>query len=496
MISWIFDQILPLSVLLGLLLVTHKVLLNWLGGRGVYLLWAVVPVLLLMSFLPESSSVVIISVQPAETYALLSQRVSEYSISNEVNWLLWSWGLIAVGMVTYLLYSHLRYLNWLQIQPAQEMKSNHIDWPQRIPVKLSYSKRIQSPLITGLISHRLVLPSNFSQKYSDEQRRLIVKHELCHLKRGDLYWNLLAIVVLTVFWFHPLCWLAYVRFRQDQELACDEQVLMNGNKFEKRAYAEALLMSVTDQQWTGITQLHYGNRRSMMERMTQVGKSSNKSVWYSVVLIAVTLMVGWSVGYTMPQSADESYIPTNKVVPKYPAKALRQGVEGYVIVEFTINEAGETENHKVLKSKDIDGNSINVFNDAALEAAKKLTYKPKILNGQAVKAEAVLHKFTFELQEGGQGSLPIVKIAPQYPGEALKRKVQGYVVVEFTVDEKGQTLNHHVVEGKDVNGVDTDVFNEAAIRAAQKLKFKPRIVDGKPVEVRGVSHKFTFELDK
>ncbi|WIO74455.1 TonB family protein [Porticoccaceae bacterium LTM1] len=104
------------------------------------------------------------------------------------------------------------------------------------------------------------------------------------------------------------------------------------------------------------------------------------------------------------------------------------------------------------------------------------------------------------IQVGGMGGdgeyIPIVKIAPQYPQNALQRGVEGYVVVEFTITTSGSVVDPVVVEAKDSKGRDTSIFNRSALRAATKLKYKPRVVDGDPVEVAGVLHKFTFELEK
>jgi len=86
--------------------------------------------------------------------------------------------------------------------------------------------------------------------------------------------------------------------------------------------------------------------------------------------------------------------------------------------------------------------------------------------------------------------LPIVKVAPVYPRRALERGLEGYVVVEFTVTKNGTVTDIVVVE------TTNSVFNRAAIKAAGKFKYKPKVVDGEPVDVSGVPHKITFELEK
>ena len=90
--------------------------------------------------------------------------------------------------------------------------------------------------------------------------------------------------------------------------------------------------------------------------------------------------------------------------------------------------------------------------------------------------------------------LPIVKVAPIYPSRALSRGIEGYVIVEFTVTKAGTVTDPFVVEAFTDSGSPTTIFNNAAIKAALKFKYKPKIVDGEPVDVAGVQNKITFKI--
>lgn len=93
--------------------------------------------------------------------------------------------------------------------------------------------------------------------------------------------------------------------------------------------------------------------------------------------------------------------------------------------------------------------------------------------------------------EAGDGDyLPIVKVAPVYPRRAQARGIQGYVIVEFMVTKNGSVSNVEVVEAEPEG-----IFDQAAINAALKFKYKPRVVDGEPMEVSGVQNKISFEID-
>jgi len=86
--------------------------------------------------------------------------------------------------------------------------------------------------------------------------------------------------------------------------------------------------------------------------------------------------------------------------------------------------------------------------------------------------------------------LPIVKVAPVYPQRAIERGIEGYVIVEFTVTKTGAVRDPRVVEYDP-----STIFNKAALAAALKFKYKPRIVNGEPIEVHGVLNKITFLLE-
>ena len=108
---------------------------------------------------------------------------------------------------------------------------------------------------------------------------------------------------------------------------------------------------------------------------------------------------------------------------------------------------------------------------------------------------SVKPSFTIEPGSGfgsGDGDfLPMVKVPPQYPRKALRSGVEGYVVVSFTVTTDGTVRSPKVVDAKPQG-----VFEQSAINAVLKFKYKPRVIAGQAVEVHGVQNKFTFKLKR
>ncbi|MCY3819863.1 MAG: energy transducer TonB [Gammaproteobacteria bacterium] len=86
--------------------------------------------------------------------------------------------------------------------------------------------------------------------------------------------------------------------------------------------------------------------------------------------------------------------------------------------------------------------------------------------------------------------LPIVKVAPIYPRRAQTRGIEGYVLLEFIVTTTGAVREPVVIDAKPPG-----IFDRAAIQAALKFKYKPKVVNGEPVEVAGVRNLIKFELE-
>lgn len=84
--------------------------------------------------------------------------------------------------------------------------------------------------------------------------------------------------------------------------------------------------------------------------------------------------------------------------------------------------------------------------------------------------------------------LPIVRVNPQYPARAAENGIEGNVLVEFTVTAEGTTADVVVRESTH------KMFERAAVKAAQKYKYKPRVVDGEPIPVTGVLVRIEFQL--
>jgi protein TonB len=111
----------------------------------------------------------------------------------------------------------------------------------------------------------------------------------------------------------------------------------------------------------------------------------------AVSMTAPSLDAGISIGGIGFGVSDGEYLPIVKVAPVYPSRALSRGLEGYVIVEFTVTRTGTTRDVVVVES------TSTLFERAASAAALKFKYKPRVIDGEAVEVPGVRNKISFEI---------------------------------------------------------------------------------------------------
>lgn len=136
----------------------------------------------------------------------------------------WTW---FVGVVLLLGYAAIRYLRFRK----------NVQASIRIRDGIYVCDNIRTPFILGVIRPGIYLPSDMDEVQTDN----VIAHERAHLSRLDQVWKPLGYCLLAVYWFNPLCWLAYVLFCRDMELACDEKVIRDMDTEDKKVYSRVLL---------------------------------------------------------------------------------------------------------------------------------------------------------------------------------------------------------------------------------------------------------------
>ena len=129
-----------------------------------------------------------------------------------------------------------------------------IDTAVRYKDNIFQSENVSSPFVLGLIKPRIYLPF----KLDGQDMEHVVAHEQAHIRRKDHWWKPLGFLLLTIHWFNPLMWLAYVLLCRDIELACDEKVIKGLSNEQRADYTQALVACSVNHRMIAACPLTFG----------------------------------------------------------------------------------------------------------------------------------------------------------------------------------------------------------------------------------------------
>lgn len=166
---------------------------------------------------------------------------------------------------------------------------------RRMPEVL-VSAAVPGPAMGGVFRPILLLPSSFAATFDRDERRLILLHEMTHVKRGDLIVNAIVFLLQAVHWCNPLVWFAFARLRADRELACDSVVLSTVDEDRRTVYGHALLKVETATShpsrhlgFVGLVGL-FGRGRILRSRLSAI--STHRSSHPVSTLAGLVLLLG------------------------------------------------------------------------------------------------------------------------------------------------------------------------------------------------------------
>jgi bla regulator protein BlaR1 len=293
MIGWLIETLVAVTLLMVMVLLLRGPVARSFGAGWAYALWAVPALRLVLPPLPQLAPdvylppVVLFIPTAAEMAAPLP---AEAGPGQWVPFMLAMW---AGGAVIFLVLQWLGYRAFL----GRIRDSSRPARPPRFGgIRTWISEAVDGPLALGVIERRIVLPGDFSRRYNPVERRLALEHELVHHKRGDIWWNLVATLVLALFWFNPVAWLAFRAFRSDQELACDAAVARTASLDERCDYARALVKSASRPGLIAACALNPAGELKRRLRMMRNHRASRLRSAGGLVALAAFATAGFAVG--------------------------------------------------------------------------------------------------------------------------------------------------------------------------------------------------------
>lgn len=237
----------------------------------------------------------------------------------------------AIGMSGFLLYATISSLRLRRkIQESIPLRDN-----------IRLCDRISTPFLFGILRPRIYLPSSLPV----EDAKYAIAHEHAHVKRHDHWWKPLGFLLLSVYWFHPLLWVAYTLFCRDIELACDEKVIRQLGAKCKKPYSIALINCSAPRRMTAFYPLAFGEI-AVKERVKTVLHYQKPTFVLSSVAV-LTCIAAALCFLTNPVSAAEVLSPEPPVrqhgtveQPPVPAPATKPE-QTSAEVEYTAEKRAE-----------------------------------------------------------------------------------------------------------------------------------------------------------
>ena len=226
-----------------------------------------------------------------------------------------------------------------------------VDTAVRYKGNIFQSENVSSPFVLGIIKPRIYLPFNMNGQDLEH----VVAHEQAHIRRKDHWWKPLGFLLLTIHWFNPLMWLAYVLLCRDIELACDEKVIKELGNEQRADYMQALVACSVNRRMIAACPLAFGEV-GVKERVKSVMNYKKPAFW--VIIIAVIICVGVAVcfltnpkqdRYTLrivvPAGSQEEFVYTEEEVSTV-RNSIKiwsgDGLGDTEVLLFPVNKTAET----------------------------------------------------------------------------------------------------------------------------------------------------------
>ena len=270
MTAWFFENLAWTGAVMLLVLLVRRPIALWFGAGAAYALWLLPAIRLAMpphSWFAEDLPSLL---PPLDLVVLVGGSAAPLpSSGGPGQWVPLLLAIWAGGAAAFFVWQWLGYRRFLT---RLSLSSRSLGGHGGVP--LVESGAVCGPLALGLLDRRIIVPADFDTRYSPEERRLALDHELIHHRRGDIWFNHAAILILGLNWFNPVAWIAFRAFRIDQELACDCAVAAAATDSCRHDYASALIKSASP---TGLIAACPLNHADQLKRRLKMMKDHRRS---------------------------------------------------------------------------------------------------------------------------------------------------------------------------------------------------------------------------
>jgi beta-lactamase regulating signal transducer with metallopeptidase domain len=175
-------------------------------------------------------------------------------------------------------------------------------------IRLYKCLSVGSPMLIGMIRPRILLPN---ATLAQDELRFILKHELIHFKRKDLYYKTLVMIATAIHWFNPVVHLMGKAIDEQCELSCDAETVSSADADTRQLYSEAIIGVVKYQSKlkTAFSTNFYGGKKGMKNRITSIFNTKKKRTGIILVCAILVLTLGTGAAFAVG-ALSTSALPT------------------------------------------------------------------------------------------------------------------------------------------------------------------------------------------
>ncbi len=334
----IIEMTLPVTAFITLLLLCSPLLKHSYVAKWRYYMWLFVAVRLVLPFKININKAITIPVELRSGEAAANAAAAgELSLSRILT-MIW-----ILGMAVFTVYQIFCYISFKRTVNRWSKKAPDADTMKAFGEAKSFAgvkrgidikicKTVSTPMVFGLIKPVLLLPD---MKFDSGDLPIILRHELIHFKRHDIWVKLLLIAAKTVHWFNPVVYLMYRAADRDIELACDAEVVKNTDSEYRRHYCEAIMNLVHNgcARNTALSTCFIFSKKTVMERFKSILDEKIKRsgvVMFCVAAVSIALS-GSLITFATAQVAEE--IEDNRHIVERPVDIPKPTEEPFAPTE-------------------------------------------------------------------------------------------------------------------------------------------------------------------
>jgi len=489
----------------------------------------------LQRFAPQPAPQAADTVAPRE----VPQQTPMSSRSEPLNLSLWLASIWAVGAIVNLLLLLAGLVRLARLRSAAERVTDERwnGFAARVAGELGLKRQVEllrsdhpTALFTfGFTRPSVMLPAT-SHDWSDERIRIVLLHELAHIRRGDWVSQLAAELLRAAYWFNPLVWLASRRLRLESEHACDDEVLSGGVVGDEyAAHLLDLARSIARQnrrRFSGYPAPAMARPSSLERRFTAmlntgvnrapVSRSARLATIAAVLVVSI-LIAGLGLAQTFVKFSGSAFDATNRYLPgvkvyltnvqtqaKYEVGTDRTGrfefvglppgdytwqteLPGFAALKGALTVSGrDVQQDLVLQVGSLE-ETITVVGPPPPEDTAKIDDRDRLrAAARALSVSEARVKDTAACMSGGVGPMggiikapmQLAKVNPQYPRQIAAQKIGGVVVLQATIGTDGDVRDIAVVRDPNPD------LSAAAIEAVRQWQYSITRLNCEPIDVK------------